>query len=114
MAGSTSWARARAMSWRCPADSDRPRSTTGVVVAGGQPAIEVVGADGPGRRLDLGVGGVGPAVGDVVADRAGEQERLLGHEPQLLAERVQVEVDQRRRRRPGPARRWGRRSGPPA
>ena len=29
IAGSTSWARARAMSWRWPADSDRPRSTTG-------------------------------------------------------------------------------------
>ena len=70
IAGSTSRARARAMSWRWPDDSDRPRSLTGVQVAAGQRGDEVVGADGPGRRLDLGVGGVGPAVGDVVADRA--------------------------------------------
>ena len=35
--------------------------------------------------------GLGPAVGDVVADGPGEQERLLGHVAELAAEGVQVE-----------------------
>ena len=88
-----------------------PRSPTGVEVAAGQRGDEVVGADGPGRRLDLGVGGVGPAVGDVVADRAREQERLLGHEAELAAVGGEVEVAQVDAVDAAPGRRWGRRSG---
>ena len=53
-----------------------------------------MGADRPGRRLDLGVGRVRSAVGDVVAHRAGEQERLLRHDAELAAVRVEVEVAQ--------------------
>ena len=49
----------------------------------GQVGDELVGADRPGGVGDLGVGGVGPAVGDVVPDRAGEEVRLLGDEPEL-------------------------------
>ena len=48
-----------------------------------------------GGGLDLGIGGVGSGVGDVVPDGAGEQERLLGHEPQLGAERLEVQVGER-------------------
>ncbi len=94
MAGSTRRARARAMSWRWPDDSDRPRSLTGVQVAARQRGHEVVGADRPGRGLDLGVGGVGSSVGDVVAHRAGEEEGLLGHDAELAAERAEVELAQ--------------------
>ena len=78
--GRRGWARARAISWRWPAESDRPRSLTAVQVAVAECGDELVSADGACRRLDLGVGRVGPAVGDVVADRAGEQERLLRHD----------------------------------
>ena len=102
MAGSTSRARASAMSWRCPADSDRPRSLTGAQVAVGLGGHEVVRADGAGRRLDLGVGGVGPAVGDVVAEGAGEQERLLGHDAELAAEPARGRCRAGRCRRPAP------------
>ena len=45
--------------------------------------------------LDLGVGGVGPSVGDVVADGAGEQERLLRHDAELAAERATVSRSRR-------------------
>ena len=50
--------------------------------------------NGLGGGLDLGVAGVGAAVGDVVADRAGEQERLLGHDAELAPEGAEVEVAQ--------------------
>ena len=42
--------------------------------------------------LDLLVGGVGPAVGDVVPQRVGEQEALLEHHADLGAERGERDV----------------------
>ncbi len=98
-AGSTSSARASAMSWRWPEESEPPRSEISWQVAAGQGGDEVVGADRPGGGLDLGVGGLGPAVGDVVADRAGEQEGLLGHVAEPAAEVVQAEGRAGRARR---------------
>ena len=77
----------------------------------GQPVDELGEPDGVDRLVDLGVGRVGPGEGDVVADRAGEEERLLGHDAELAAQRVErhvadvVPVDR------APARRSGRRSG---
>ena len=65
-----------------------------VVVGAGQRGDEVVGADRARRRLDLGVGRLGPAVGDVVADRAGEEEGLLRHVAELVAVGGEVEVAQ--------------------
>ena len=68
MAGSTSSARARQSSWRWPADSDRPRSVDRREVAAR--AARRSSSCAPTARaasLDLGVGGVGPAVGDVRA-----------------------------------------------
>ena len=53
---------------------------------------ELVGADGHGRGLDLGIARVGAPVGDVVADRAREQEALLGHVAELAAVGGQVIV----------------------
>ena len=44
--------------------------------------------------LDLGAGGVGPAEGDVVGDRAGEEEALLRHDPELAAQRRLRDVAQ--------------------
>ena len=42
--------------------------------------------------LDVVVGGVGSAVGDVVAHRVGEQERVLEHDADLAAQRVEGDV----------------------
>ena len=47
------------------------------VVAVRQAGDELVGLSGPGRGDDLLVRGAGPAVGDVGADRVGEQEAVL-------------------------------------
>ena len=63
-----------------------------VEVAAGQRGDDVVGTDDAGRGLDLGIGRVGPAVREVVADGAGEEERLLGHHAELVAVLAQVEV----------------------
>ena len=62
------------------------------VVALGQLPDEVVGA-GRGRgRDDLVERRVGPAVGDVVADRHREQERLVEHHADVVAQARQREV----------------------
>ena len=114
IAGSTSSARARAISWRWPADSERPRSETSVVVTAGQLGDEVVGPDGPRGGLDLVVAGVGTAVGDVVADRAREQERLLGHVAELAAVGVTGRRSAGRCRRRARLPSSGRRNGPAA
>ena len=64
--------------------------------------------------LDLGVGGVGSAVRDVVADGAREQERLLGHVAEPAAVRAQVEVGDGDAVDEDLARSRRRRSAPPA
>ena len=101
IAGSTSCARARHDELALPGGQRPAPLADRVEVAAGERGDEVVRAHGPRRALDLGVGGVGAAVGDVVADRAREQERLLGHEAELAAVRAQVEVAHGRRRRRG-------------
>src|SRR5690606_41063116 len=53
----------------------------GGVVAVGQFADEAVGLGGAGGGGDLFVGGVGPAVRDVVADGVGEEEGVLEDQP---------------------------------
>ena len=71
-------ARASARSWRSPDDSD-----DAALVHRRVDALRAAARSGRrGRRgrtasHDLVVGGVGPGEGDVVAERAGEQERLL-------------------------------------
>ena len=65
-------------------------------VAAGQLGDELVRADRARSLLDLGVARVGTAVGDVVADRAREEERFLRHVPEPASVRAQVEVGDRR------------------
>ena len=47
---------------------------------------EAVDVGGPGRLEDLLLGGVGAAVGDVVADGAAEEPGVLQHHPEVLAQ----------------------------
>ncbi len=44
------------------------------------------------RFPDLVIGGIGTGEGDVVAEGPGEEERLLRHDPELPAERVDLDV----------------------
>ena len=62
------------------------------VVAGGQVAHEAVGLRRPGGRDDLGLARVRAAVGDVRADRVGEQEALLEGDADAAAQRVQGQL----------------------
>jgi hypothetical protein len=55
-------------------------------------------ADRPDRLVHLVVGGVGSGEGDVVADGAGEQERLLGTTPSWLRSDVSVTCEMSCRR----------------
>ena len=57
------------------------------VVALGEAHDEVVGVGRLGRGLDLVARGAGPAEGDVVGDRALEQERLLADVGEVAAQR---------------------------
>ena len=95
IAGSTSSARARQISWRCPAESERPRSVTGWRYPPRSAATNSCAPDRARGALDLLVRCVGTAVGDVVADGPGEEERLLGHVPESPPVRVEVEVGHR-------------------
>ena len=62
------------------------------VVALRQRVDELVGAGGASRRPDLLERRVGAPVGDVVADRGREQERLVEHDADLGAQAVEREV----------------------
>ena len=73
------------------------------IVAVGQPQDELVGAGGAGGGDDLRPRGVGPAVGDVLGDRAVEQERLLQHDADVAAVLLDREASGCRCRRPGSA-----------
>ena len=93
-------ARASEMRWRWPPDTVRPRSPTDAVEATVHLLDHLVGAGGAQRGDQLVVGDLAPrAEQQVVAQRRGEQERLLGHDadgaPQLgrveLVEREAVE-----------------------
>ena len=62
------------------------------VVAVGSSVDELVGSGGAGRRLDLVERRVRAAVGDVVADRDREQERLVEHDADLRAQAREREL----------------------
>ena len=62
------------------------------VVAVGQRRDEVVDARRPARLDELVVGGVGPGVAQVLADRVVEQVRVLHDEADRVAERLEREV----------------------
>ena len=82
-------ARASARSWRSPADRVWPRSCTGVSRPWGSRSTRSRRPDHVDRFVDLGVGRVGAPEAQVRAHRAREEERLLGHDAQLAAQRVQ-------------------------
>ena len=90
--GSASSARAKATICRSPADSDVPRSPTSVSTPSARPSISgspptVCSASRMSSAL-----GVRAAEGDVLGDRAAEQEALLGDDPEPAAQRVRVEL----------------------
>ena len=85
--GSARWARATATSWRSPADSDSPRWPTGACQPAGQAGEPVGEAQLVEDAGDLGVGGAGTAVADVLGDGALEQVALLRHHDDPPAQR---------------------------
>src|SRR4051812_43233875 len=89
-----SLSRARAIDrrWRCPTGERRSAFTDDGLVALRETLDEAMGARRPRRRLDLGLARVWPAIGDVVGDREGEQERFLRDERDLLAQGAQLHV----------------------
>ena len=64
------------------------------VIAVRQLCDELLRADRRRGIADLALVGVGSAEGDVLADGAAEQERLLGHDPHLRAQRVAGDLAQ--------------------
>ena len=91
IAGSTSSARTSAMGLALTGRKRPPPLGQDVAVATGEPKDELVRAHRCRSRLDSFVVRLGPAVGDVVADRAREQKCLLGHISEL--EPVAVEIE---------------------
>ena len=88
--GST--ARAIASRWRWPPETLVPPWATSASSPSGMRAHEVVGLRDPQRRPHLVLGGVGLAVAQVVGDRAGEQVRLLRHQPDARVQDLGVEL----------------------
>ena len=84
----------RAMARRCfwPPDSLTPRSPITVSSPAGRPAITSSSRARRAASTDLGLGGVEPAIGDVLAHRAGEQEDVLLHDADLAAQRGERHV----------------------
>ena len=109
--GSASSARAKATSWRWPSERREPALAELGVVAVLELPDEVVGADRAGGGLDLLVGRVRAPEGDVLADRAGEEEALLRDDPELAPERGLGDVAEVDAVDRDPAVASGRRSG---
>ena len=72
----------------------RPPLVHGCVEPFGQALDEVAEADDLGRLHDVLVAGVGPGEGDVVAQRAVEEEGFLGDDAELAAQRADGDVAQ--------------------
>ena len=94
MRGSASRARAKATSWRWPAESWTPRSPTSVSIPSGRAATNSVAPTVGERRLDLLQARLRPPEGDVLADAAGEEEALLGDDPELAPQRPLLDAAQ--------------------
>ena len=93
-AGSTSAARASDTSWRSPADRREPRSRTSVSSPAREGVEPVEHADRGERVAHVGVGRIRPRDAHVVGDRAAEQEALLGHDDDALAQLIEVGIAQ--------------------
>mmetsp|Transcript_10713 Transcript_10713/g.25405 ORF Transcript_10713/g.25405 Transcript_10713/m.25405 type:complete len:494 (-) Transcript_10713:604-2085(-) len=75
-----------------PARQLHPALADGGLVAGRELQDEGVGVRRLGGTPDLRLGGARPAVGDVLVDGRGEQGGLLGDEPDLAPEPLEVEL----------------------
>ena len=84
-------ARAMQSRWRSPPDRRTPRSPICVSYPSGKVRDEFVRVGGGCGRDDLVRRGVEAAVADVVGDRAREQQRLLRHDADVVAERLERE-----------------------
>ena len=84
--GSARKARAMVSSCFSPALTRAALVVDDRVVAVGQRVHEAVDVGGRGRLEDLLLGGVEVAVGDVLADRAAEQPRVLQHHADVRAQ----------------------------
>ncbi len=85
-------ARAMAMRWRWPPDSVTPRSPTIVSYPSGISLMNSSALASLGGAHDLRAPGFRAAVGDVLPDRRAEQERVLQHEADLVAQRLDGEA----------------------
>ena len=82
MRGSMSSARAIAIRWRCPPESDSPLSDDRVVPCGSSRMKSCAcAACAAASTASCGASGIR---GDVVANRRGEEERILRDDPDLL------------------------------
>ncbi len=76
----------------CPPESFTPRSPMIVSRPSGSDGDELVEARAARGLDDLALDRVQPAIGDVLADRAAEQEHVLLHDTDLAAQRGQRHV----------------------
>ena len=76
----------------CPPESLTPRSPITVSSPSGRLRDHLVQPRAPRCLQDLVFGRVQPAVGDVLPDRAGEQEDILLHDADLAAQRGQRHI----------------------
>ncbi len=81
-------ARAMAMRCFCPPDRLTPRSSNAVVVSSGRSQDKIVRLSGFGRCYHFLVAGVGTPITDIVADRAGKQDRFLRDNADVGQQRI--------------------------
>ena len=81
-------ARARVSRWRCPPESEVPRSPTAVSSPSGSAATKPSACGQPQRRPDVVVVDARPVEGDVGPDRVVEDERHLRHQRDGVGQRA--------------------------
>ena len=92
ISGSRARARAKATSWRSPAEKFAPRSTTGASRPSGRVRDDAVGAHAARGLEDPLVRDPGIAEADVVAQRAGEHEDVLADHDDAAAQRLGIKL----------------------
>ena len=92
MRGSASSARAIATRWRWPPESVNPRSPTSVSSPSGRSSSRPSSPARTAAAASLVVACLRARVGDVVAQRGGEQEGVVGHDGNLASQRGRVDL----------------------